>query len=276
MQDRYVGDIGDFGKYGLLRALCLPSHDPGSPAPSLGVVWYLVPDEDQNRDGQSTEYLRPIPGNVVLYRQCDPALYDTLGKLVSESTRSVNAVRESRILPPGTVFYEVPLSFEGIPGHGPSARGMRAAHRKSWLQGALEAVAGCELVFIDPDNGLEVPSVSRDHRRGPKYVFLDELSPYLRRGQSLILYQHIDRSGRAGSQIRKRLCQLRQMQDGCGNAFAILYHRGTSKVYLIVPTQDHSCVLFERAQRFVEGCWGQHGHYTLFPPMAPGNQEGPV
>ena len=72
---------------GLLRALCLPGHDPGSPAPSLGVVWYLVPDEDQNRDGQSTEYLRPIPGNVVLYRQCDPALYDTLGKLVSESTR---------------------------------------------------------------------------------------------------------------------------------------------------------------------------------------------
>lgn len=40
MQDRYVGDIGDFGKYGLLRALC--AHDL-----SLGVVWYLVPDESR-------------------------------------------------------------------------------------------------------------------------------------------------------------------------------------------------------------------------------------
>ena len=38
MQDRYVGDIGDFGKYGLLRALC--GRDL-----YLGVVWYLIPDE---------------------------------------------------------------------------------------------------------------------------------------------------------------------------------------------------------------------------------------
>jgi hypothetical protein len=38
VQDRYVGDIGDFGKYGLLIALC--GHDL-----SLGVVWHLVPNE---------------------------------------------------------------------------------------------------------------------------------------------------------------------------------------------------------------------------------------
>lgn len=37
MQNRYVGDIGDFAKYGLLWAL--------SPQKRLGVAWYLYPDE---------------------------------------------------------------------------------------------------------------------------------------------------------------------------------------------------------------------------------------
>ncbi len=46
MQDRYTADIGDFGKYGLLRALCSPVDD-GSNA-WLGLVWYLVPDESLN------------------------------------------------------------------------------------------------------------------------------------------------------------------------------------------------------------------------------------
>lgn len=44
MQNRYVGDIGDFGKLGLLRQL----HKTGL---SIGVNWYLTPDETHNGDG---------------------------------------------------------------------------------------------------------------------------------------------------------------------------------------------------------------------------------
>ena len=38
MQDRFVGDIGDFGKYGLLRALT-GTYPEAEPRLSLGVVW---------------------------------------------------------------------------------------------------------------------------------------------------------------------------------------------------------------------------------------------
>ena len=38
MQDRYVGDVGDFGKYGLLRSLC--RGDEHGAAFRLGVLWY--------------------------------------------------------------------------------------------------------------------------------------------------------------------------------------------------------------------------------------------
>ncbi len=49
MQNRYTGDIGDFGKLGLLRALRASGL-------SIGVNWYLVPDEGHNNDGKHTKY----------------------------------------------------------------------------------------------------------------------------------------------------------------------------------------------------------------------------
>ena len=50
MQNRYSGDIGDFSKLGLLRAL-LPCGIP------IGINWYLVPDETHNGDGRHVKYL---------------------------------------------------------------------------------------------------------------------------------------------------------------------------------------------------------------------------
>ena len=42
MQDRYVGDIGDYLKLSILRTL--------SPGYRLGVAWWLFPDEAHNED----------------------------------------------------------------------------------------------------------------------------------------------------------------------------------------------------------------------------------
>lgn len=60
MQNRYVGDIGDFGKYGLLKALA--GHGL-----RLGVHWCLNTDDEDSSDGNLTDYLD--------LRACDPALY---------------------------------------------------------------------------------------------------------------------------------------------------------------------------------------------------------
>ena len=64
MQDRYAGDIGDFGKYGLLRALC-------GEALRLGVLWYAF-EGDRKRapnDGKRIDYLDPPDEQL---RECDP------------------------------------------------------------------------------------------------------------------------------------------------------------------------------------------------------------
>jgi hypothetical protein len=262
MQNCYVGDVGDFGKYGLLKALCLPDAD-GSKGLCLGVVWYLVPDED-NADGKHISYINLL-ADVARYRDCDPFLYDSLAKIVYRKARNVTSIRNSDILPAGTVFFEEPLTFDGMPRIGPAAREARLKHRGEWLQRALEATAGCDVVFVDPDNGLE-GSAKRHHKRGAKYVYFDELAPYLSRGQSLVVYHHMGRNRRAADQIRERLDQIGTRLDGCDRPFALRYHRGTSRAFLVIPAKRHGALLFDRAKHFVSGPWSKH-----FSLVAPGS-----
>ena len=49
MKDQYFGDIGDYGKYGLLRFLAKKGI-------KIGVHWYLTPSDGSN-DGKFTDYL---------------------------------------------------------------------------------------------------------------------------------------------------------------------------------------------------------------------------
>lgn len=73
MQNRYVGDVGYFGKYGLLRLLCL-GKGAGKQL-SLGVVWYLVSDESHNEDEKYISYLNLTAENHRRFRLCDPPMY---------------------------------------------------------------------------------------------------------------------------------------------------------------------------------------------------------
>ena len=53
MRDEWVGDIGDLGKYGLLRVLTGYPDAPEGERLKLGVVWYYnrdVPDAASGRE----------------------------------------------------------------------------------------------------------------------------------------------------------------------------------------------------------------------------------
>lgn len=154
MQNQYVADVGDFGKYGLLRALT-GVYPPALPRLRLGVVWYLT-QSDGSSDGGHRSYL--APANAKRFRPSDPELHDALAR-ISTSERSVGAVERSGALPPDTVY-----SNEVAPP---------GAARRVWAHAAFRAVADCALVFVDPDNGLAPRSVGPLSIRAPKYVLLD-------------------------------------------------------------------------------------------------------
>jgi hypothetical protein len=261
VQDRYVGDLGDFGKYGLLRALCAEelTWGPRSYDLSLGVVWYLVPDEVGTGDGGHIGWARQEPR----YMPCDPELFHVLYRMIRDGDRSVRAVRERGVLPRGTVFYEERLSYADMPGVGRTAAGRRLEHRKAWAWDALAATRGCDVVFADPDNGLEPRAgLPRQRLNGPKYAYFDELAPYLDRGQSLVVYHHLHRGAPHASQVQDRLSQLAERLGSC---FALRLRPGSGRMFLIVPAEAHRRVLRQRAERLARHrCWSRH--FTLVDP----------
>ncbi len=237
MQDRYAGDIGDFGKYGLLRALC--SEDESGPALRLGVLWYRVPDEN-NGDGTLVEYLDSPDAGL---RDCDAELFDQLRELV-DGERSVAEVQARTILPGGTEFFEAET---------PTPLDKRA----NWVEDGLRAVVGAELVFADPDNGLREPSAKSGGLDARKHAYYDELKPCLERGQSLVIYQHTARQGSFEEQIATRREALRRHFDGAPGLMVLRWRRKTSRAYFIVPAPAHARALRAKVQSFVASPWGQ-------------------
>lgn len=256
MQCRYVGDVGDFGKYGLLRALTLPNTPDEL---SLGVVWYLVPNHGPPGDGRYTDYLK----NPDRFRSCDPPLFDCLKEIVDSDRRSVETIERACILPQDTAFYHKRLEFDDVPQEE------RQAHRRDWLSKAVGKMARKALVFVDPDNGLQVKSASRHSKKGTKFVYYDELHDYLSRGQSVVIYQHMPRES-PDVYVRWRVKKLREKVKIRGALWALLWHPYSPRVYFIIPN-GREAVLRPRIKAMLKGPWGQdrpegpHFEPVLFP-----------
>jgi len=204
MQDKYVGDIGDFGKYALLQSLAKRDVP-------LGIVWYLTNDAGSKGDGAFIQYLSS-PSEAGGLGSCDAQLFSVLCKIVHRHDRRVARIKELAIFPQTTEFFEERLDFKDVPAQD------RCDRRKRWLQSALRHVEGAALVFLDPDNGLSLNERIRCRKNGPKYVFLDETLQFLSRGQSLIIYCHQDRrKGGLAEQVGNP-CEstlLCQVASGC-------------------------------------------------------------
>ena len=52
----------------------------------------------------------------------------------------------------------------------------RVTHRRKWRDRVLAATKAADVVFFDPDNGIETPSISEAHPKSGKYVFWDDLN----------------------------------------------------------------------------------------------------
>jgi len=191
MQNRYVGDIGDYLKLGILRML--------SRGHRLGMAWWLFPDEHHNQDGRHVGYLAS-PGQ---WRRFDPDLFDTLQKIVFSGERNVRALETANILP------EAIFSNEVIPVGGPIAD--RRKQRGQWFQRVKESLGGTDLVFVDPDNGLEPDGFRCGSAKAGKSVMIAEIQELAIPGRCLMVYHHqTRRKGGHQVEIAHRADWLRQ------------------------------------------------------------------
>lgn len=164
VQDNYVGDIGDYGKYGLLREV-------SAEAITLSINWYRVFSKTKTRqnDGKFIKYL----AEPQRYREYDPVLFDWLQNVVNvEQDRRIERIEQEQIVS-AAYFSEI-----------------IDAQRTKWHQRALEATGGADVVFLDPDNGLETAHMYQTNAATEKHVRWGELKDYYTRGQNVIVYQH--------------------------------------------------------------------------------------
>jgi hypothetical protein len=250
MQDRFVGDLIDFVKLGLLRRLAGSGKDR---AFRLGIVWYLTPDTGRPA-ARHTRYLSgPGPSP---YAEADPRLFARLRQLVAGRRRRVRYLMAAGVLPAGTAFYDAPLSYRGIRPHQVEDR---LGHRAAWLEGALRATARCTLVFLDPDNGLAPPGVLRHERAGLRYAYPDEVRPFLQRGQAVVLLQFLTRDGPHAGQVRDHLRKAAEAQPtGAPAPFALWWRRGASVAFLVLPASRGQAALLQRRVRILLATpWGR-------------------
>ncbi len=248
MQDRYAGDIGDFGKYGLLRALCGDDL-------RLGVLWYAFEGDRKQapNDGRHTSYVHSEVGGG--FEECDPELFAAMQGIVCGEKRSIRDIEASGALPEDTLFFSVPLTFLGMRPGEP-----RALKRQAWVKAAQQAVRGASVVFADPDNGIETASVGRLTARGPKYIYFDDLDTLMDGDRSLIVYHHLARQDHR-AQIRGRLRELQERLVHANGAFGLRFRRGTARAYFVLPAPHHSDILRSRAEAVLESPWGTNEHF---------------
>jgi hypothetical protein len=225
MKNQYFGDVNDYRKYGLLRALT------GRGEISTAVCWMLTPD-DGRTDGRFTTYLT----QPERWRHYDPELYDRLREAVaSQGRRDVRYVEEVGLLP-STRFYDELLHDD-------------AGSRESYFDAFWQVSKGCGLVFFDPDNGLEVKSKPYGKRDSCKYLYWREMDMSVASGHSVLVYQHFRRVQR--DRFIEQMVQEISEKTGIG----IIYSFRTAHVVFFLLLTDQQEAVFRGCIEGLEQVW---------------------
>jgi hypothetical protein len=226
MKHQYFGDINDYKKYGLLRILA------GRGQMRTAVCWMLT-TQDGRADGKFTTYLQ-APNR---WRAFDPDLFDLLAQGLGHPEQRHVRWAETAGLLPGAVFYPRLLTDN-------------AAERQEYFQRFLTLAQGSDLVFFDPDNGLEVKSTPYGRKDSCKFLYWPELQATFRAGHSVCVYQHFPRVDH-----HVFITTITGQIYHHTGAAAIITFRTARVLFVLIP-QPHQLAYFQRQSQEVERKWG--------------------
>ena len=230
MQDRFLADVGDFGKFGLLRHLADANADPVS---TLAVIWYTVLSHN-NRSPSRYRYLENA--NLIA---CDPPLARALRQIAFQGTLS--DVPFVPILPVATAYFGDPVPVAGNTRVDWCARAVRMAH-------------GYDIVFLDPDNGIAESNSSIHHVREAELALFAQLDA------TIVVYHHLHRREPHHLQLvalRRRVCRILPKRT----VHLLWYRRGGSRVFLVASPLSADAAIGQRLRTFVERPWAEHFIY---------------
>ena len=236
MKNQYFGDVGDYGKYGLLRALALNGI-------SIAVNWYLTDDVTENdgsSDGKFTQYL-----NEANNRTYCPEVFDLLySAVVDQQKRDISLLEKSNVIPNARYFNERVPELIRVP------KEKRAMARNEWHKRGLAFCGGADLVFLDPDNGLR-NNLTNSSKLDVKYVLCEEAVDYYS-GANLLYYCHKGRRSDDEWRDYKKLLAL-DLPDA--KLFGLTFHRGTQRSFVFVVHPEDAEKYIKIKNDFLDTPW---------------------
>ena len=235
MKNQYVGDIGDYGKYGLLRFLA--KHGI-----KIGVNWYLT-ENDNRTDGEIRKYLMDDKENG---EKCyDEDLFKKLKPIAEKKKkeRSIIDVETNGIIPNAVFFHE----YLKAPKED----------RTRWHTSALDTLLDAGLIFADPDNGILVAPKKFYRPNGIKYALINELREYYDRGQDVVYYCHKGR--RKDDDWNARLEDFNNDGKHHAKIFVLTFHRGTQRSFVFAIHPEREKIYKDLLVDFIKNTeWGTH------------------
>ena len=108
----------------------------------------------------------------------------------------------------------------------------------------------CNLIFYDPDNGMEVKSRAKGNRNSSKYIYWDEVIHTFEAGHSVLVYQHFPHE--------KRIAFIQRMVDEYQsrlNAIKVCYLQTPLVAYFLNIQEKHLEFMDSRLNLIIEQ-WG--------------------
>jgi hypothetical protein len=228
MKDQYFGDVNDYRKYAILAGLANMGEL------CTGICWMLTA-ADGRSDGSALRYLT----QPAQFRSFSPQLFDFLYDVVTiQGDRRVMKLEESDVLP-NTVFYSEYIADKSDP-------------RQAYFRGAFDAFIGADIVFFDPDNGIEVPSVALGRKMSSKFLYWRELVECYQSERSVIVYQHFPRKCRE-QYLEERATALLK-RTGAQTVLAFVTPR---VVFFVVPQVRHESIMRSTGEDLTKAWQGQ-------------------
>ena len=232
MKNQYVGDIGDYGKYGLLRFLA-------SYGIKIGVNWFLT-ENDGSTDGKFTTYLKNPADRVY-----DPELFDALQNIADHPDKTVKMIKQAGIIPDAEFFGEM-LKSSSLKADA------REWNRRLWFNNSTLMLGNAELIFADPDNGISYRKTART-KDSEKFILPEDVAEYYNSGSNVVYYCHKGRRKQeaweqAKAEIRNH---IRDAQ-----ILAVTFHRGTQRSYIFVLHPDCYMKYEKIITAFLDSEWG--------------------
>jgi len=177
--------------------------------------------------------------------------------------RSVASLEKARLLPSNTVYFSELLDFhQKYSSQNNKDKEEREVRRKDWLKKAIQSVSDCNVIFVDPDNGLQIASCPKiNQMRSGKFAYYPEIMELAKGKELCVIYHHLNRHKMHGtheSQIRIRAGELREQIKPTRKVFALRYRPYSPRAYFILTSKSEEIRIRKNLNNFLYSSYGQH------------------